>query len=60
MYRNFTNSLQKPIHVHKLPIHEINVSTKSLIKQEMNKTGNISNALKAKISGKSSISTKNS
>lgn len=32
----------------------------SLIKQEMNKTGNISNALKAKISGKSSISTKNS
>lgn len=32
----------------------------SLIKQEMNKTGNISNALKAEISGKSSISTKNS
>lgn len=32
----------------------------SLIKQEMNKTGNISNALKAEISGKSSISTENS
>lgn len=32
----------------------------SLIKQEMNKTGNMSNALKAEISGKSSISTKNS
>lgn len=36
MYRNFTNSLQKPIHVHKLPGQEINVSTKI----ESNKTRN--------------------